>query len=55
LSEAQEILPSGGRFIQFTYDIRKGANPALSAFSRRDTQVVWMNFPPARVDVYIKP
>jgi len=55
LSEARNILPVGGRFIQFTYDIRKSPNPALSEFSRRDTSVVWMNFPPARVDVYEKP
>ena len=55
LSEARSILPSGGRFIQFTYDIRKTPNPALSAFSRRGTSVVWMNFPPARVDVFEKP
>lgn len=54
LSEAHSILPSGGRFIQFTYDIRKSPNPALSAFLRRDTSVVWMNFPPARVDVFEK-
>ncbi|HAO66269.1 MAG TPA: hypothetical protein DCR17_06255 [Verrucomicrobiales bacterium] len=55
LAEAQSILPSGGRFIQFTYDIRKSPNPALSAFHRRSTRVVWMNFPPARVDVFEKP
>ena len=55
LAEAYSILPSGGRFIQFTYDIRKSPNPALSAFNRRNTGVVWMNFPPARVDVFEKP
>ena len=55
LSESEAILPNGGRFIQFTYDIRKSPNPALAAFSRRHTSVVWMNFPPARVDVFEKP
>ncbi|MDA7618647.1 methyltransferase domain-containing protein [Verrucomicrobia bacterium] len=53
--EAHLILAPGGRFIQFTYDIRRGPNPTLSAFSRSDTSVVWANFPPARVDVYEKP
>ena len=52
VSEVYQTLSPGGRFIQFTYDIRPGANPVLSAFRRKETRVIWANFPPARVDVY---
>ena len=52
VSEVYQTLSPGGRFIQFTYDIRPRANPVLSAFRRKETRVIWANFPPARVDVY---
>jgi len=52
VSEVYQTLSPGGRFIQFTYDIRPRANPVLSAFRRKETRIIWANFPPARVDVY---
>lgn len=50
--EVHATLSPGGRFIQFTYDIRPRKNPVLAIFKRQETRVIWANFPPARVDVY---
>jgi len=54
LQEVQHVLPRDGKLLQYTYDLRKTPHPALSAFKRRCTTVVWANFPPARLDVFQK-
>lgn len=54
--EVKKILPSDGRFIQYTYDLRRETNQALSDFARAATSLVWLNLPPARVDMFqLKP
>jgi len=53
--ELRQILKEDGRFIQYTYDLRHGCNGALSAFNRATSRTVWLNLPPARVDVYHAP
>jgi len=50
--EIKRVLKPGGRFIQFTYDLRKQAHPALGQFQHVGSSMVWVNFPPARVNVY---
>jgi phosphatidylethanolamine/phosphatidyl-N-methylethanolamine N-methyltransferase len=52
--EVARVLEPGGRFIQFTYDLRHRPHPALADFEHVDSAVVWFNFPPARVNVYLR-
>jgi phospholipid N-methyltransferase len=47
------ILPPGGKLVQYTYRI--GRQPRAAAhFNFVASNVVWLNFPPARVSVYQK-
>jgi phosphatidylethanolamine/phosphatidyl-N-methylethanolamine N-methyltransferase len=50
--QIQKVLLPSGRFIQFTYDLRLQPHPALSRFRLLTSSVVWLNIPPARVNVY---
>lgn len=55
LFEVQDILPSGGRFIQFTYNL--GRNPDSFGFDKMrciKSAKVLRNIPPARVYVFEK-
>ena len=52
LQEAARVLGEGGRFIQFTYDLRNCRFPLFRRFTLESTSVVWNNLPPARVNVY---
>lgn len=54
-SEIKTILKEDSRFIQYTYAIRQGCTGALKSFHRAASRTVWMNVPPARVDVYHSP
>ena len=54
LHEVDRVLHKDGKLLQYTYNLGKTPHPALSAFKRRYTTVVWANFPPARVDVFQK-
>ena len=47
------ILPSGGKLVQYTYRIRRQPK-AAAHFNFVASDVVWLNFPPARVSVYRK-
>lgn len=53
--EVRRVVKTGGRYIQYTYDIRPTAHPALSEFKYLGSSLVWMNVPPARVNVYEVP
>jgi phosphatidylethanolamine/phosphatidyl-N-methylethanolamine N-methyltransferase len=53
--EVKHVLRDGGRLIQYTYDLRSETHRALSDFKRVGTSLVWMNIPPARVDVFEVP
>ena len=52
LDHVQSILPSGGKYIQFTYSFLQNHFGSLAdchiIFSKR----IWFNLPPARVDVF---
>lgn len=50
--EVRKLLGKHGRMIQFTYDLRPRPHPALDDFGLAGSRVVWLNFPPARVNVY---
>lgn len=52
--QVEKVLLPGGRFIQFTYDLRPQSHPALRRFQPLTSSVVWFNIPPARVNVYAK-
>lgn len=47
----RQVLEPGGLFIQYTYAVRRGTTtaPGLHWCGR---SVVWLNLPPARVDVF---
>jgi phosphatidylethanolamine/phosphatidyl-N-methylethanolamine N-methyltransferase len=52
LQKISALLPAGGRYIQFTYSFKQ--NPSFSPlhFKRKYSKMVWLNLPPARVDVF---
>lgn len=52
--QIRALLPSQGRWIQFTYHIGNGTPPGGVPFKVRHSDVVWLNVPPARVLVYEK-
>lgn len=52
VQEVQKVLDSNGKYVQFTYDLRPGADQALADLHYLGSSVVWMNIPPARVKVY---
>lgn len=55
LNAVESTLPKGGIFVQFTYNLRK--KPEQLGFTKMrhlKTKFVYLNIPPARVDVFIK-
>jgi len=50
--EVKRLLPPGGVFVQYTYDLGCRRFRPLESFERMSSSVVWMNLPPARVDVF---
>jgi phospholipid N-methyltransferase len=52
LREIRHLLAPDSRFIQYTYDLRPRTHRAMRGFVRCGSSVVWLNFPPARVDVF---
>lgn len=54
LSQIHEILPPEGRYIQFTYSYRANRFESLQQYRSISSKRVWINIPPARVDVIEK-
>lgn len=52
--QIHHLLPEGGLFVQFTYDLSKPSVHKDMALRKARTQVVWKNLPPARVDTFVK-
>ncbi len=50
--EVKRLLKKDGQFIQYTYHLGITPHESLASFTRAKTSLVWMNFPPARVDVF---
>jgi len=52
MQQIQQILPKGGVFVQFTYDLRSPSTKHSKYLTHISTQMIWRNFPPARVDTF---
>ncbi len=52
LAQIPQVLDPQGVYIQFTYDIRKTLYFYPSNYQLIDSQIVWKNIPPAKVEVY---
>jgi phosphatidylethanolamine/phosphatidyl-N-methylethanolamine N-methyltransferase len=52
IREVRRLLAPDGTFIQYTYNLACDRYRPLDGFQRRATSIVWMNLPPARVDVF---
>lgn len=50
--EVRRLLPDDGMFVQYTYNIGCRCFRPLAEFERISSSVVWLNLPPARVDVF---
>lgn len=54
IDQKYEILKPRGTIVQFTYDLRPGKSILNKRFRHIGSKVVVANFPPARVDAFIK-
>lgn len=55
LSEVEEILPEGGVFVQYTYNLfRTPEKLGFKKMKHISTSFALLNLPPARVDVFVK-
>ncbi|MFZ1073160.1 MAG: methyltransferase domain-containing protein [Verrucomicrobiia bacterium] len=48
------ILEHGGKWVQFSYNLGARRPHGTSNFRRLASKIVWLNIPPARVNVYQK-
>lgn len=51
-SGIQDFLCHGARLIQYTYDLRNGSTSWYERLGHVHSSVIWLNVPPARVDLY---
>jgi phospholipid N-methyltransferase len=49
VAQWQQVLRTGGRAVQFTYDLRNRLHYEPSGLQRHSSHLVWANVPPARV------
>lgn len=49
--QIHDLLPSGGLYIQYTYRLLKIKN-SPAGFNYLSSQRIWLNVPPARIDVF---
>ena len=54
LQQIKSVLPIGGHYIQFTYSFTHNKVYSLSNFQEIYSKRIWLNLPPARVDVWKK-
>lgn len=55
VSEIEAVLPKGGHYVQYTYKIiGKNKNVRFKSLRKVSSNIVLLNIPPARVDVYEK-
>ena len=52
--QINKVLDKDGVFVQFTYDLRLSSSNQDQNFNLKNTQLVWRNLPPARVDTFLK-
>lgn len=54
LQHIKSILPKNGRYIQFTYSLTYDKDFSLDNCELIFSKRIWLNLPPARVDVWVK-
>lgn len=54
LKEIEVILPIGGRYIQYTYGLKQHQYEMDDHWEKVYSKRIWLNVPPARVDVWVK-
>lgn len=54
LKEINDILPIGGRYIQYTYGLKQHQYELDDNWEKVYSKRIWLNLPPARVDVWVK-
>lgn len=52
IGAVRKNLAKNGSYIQFTYSHARKRNQIIKDLHMRDSSVVWLNVPPARVDVF---
>ena len=52
LEQIPQVLSKQGIYIPFTYDLRKGSSFYPSHYHLIQSEIVWKNIPPAKVEVY---
>lgn len=53
LEQIPQTLAPEGRYIQFTYDIRKNKNYYPANYKLTHSKIIWRNVPSAKVDVFL--
>jgi len=48
------ILKHGGKWVQYSYHLGNGHHKSATHFNRLASNIIWLNLPPARVNVYQK-
>ena len=48
------ILQHGGKWVQYSYHLGNGHHKSATHFQRLASKIIWLNLPPARVNVYQK-
>jgi len=48
------ILDHGGKWVQYSYHLGNGHHKSATRFRRLASKIIWLNLPPARVNVYQK-
>jgi phosphatidylethanolamine/phosphatidyl-N-methylethanolamine N-methyltransferase len=48
------ILERGGKWVQYSYHLGNGHHKSATRFRRLASKIIWLNIPPARVNVYQK-
>jgi len=54
INKIRAILHSGGKWVQYSYHLGGGRHKSATHFRRLASKIVWLNLPPARVNVYQK-
>ena len=54
IKKIRAILHHGGKWVQYSYHLGNGHHKSATHFRRLASKIVWLNLPPARVNVYQK-
>jgi phosphatidylethanolamine/phosphatidyl-N-methylethanolamine N-methyltransferase len=54
-TKIQSVLKPGGHWVQYSYNLGKKQPRGADRFHLCASKIVWLNIPPARVSVYLKP